>query len=60
VRSLPPDARELAPIVVGNALVGAIILKNEEVCIRCGLCAARCPVGTITMRSFQRKESASA
>ena len=58
VRSLPADARELAPIVVGDALVGSIILKNEEVCIRCGLCAARCPAGTITMRSFQRKESA--
>jgi formate dehydrogenase beta subunit len=58
VRSMPPDARELAPIVVANALVGSIMLKNEEVCIRCGLCAARCPAGTITMRSFQRKEIA--
>ena len=33
-------------------MTGAIFLKDEEVCIRCGLCAARCPVGTITMQSF--------
>lgn len=58
IASLPPDAYELAPIVIAGARAGAIILKNEEVCIRCGLCAARCPAGTITMRSFQRKESA--
>lgn len=58
IASLPPDALELAPIVIGGSQAGAIILKNEEVCIRCGLCAARCPAGTITMRSFQRKESA--
>jgi len=58
VVSLPPDARELAPVIAGDLRVGAIILKNEEVCIRCGLCAARCPAGTITMRSFQPKENA--
>ncbi|MGZ7030406.1 MAG: FAD-dependent oxidoreductase [Thermoanaerobaculia bacterium] len=58
VRSLPPNVRELAPVIVSDMQVGSIILKNEEVCIRCGLCAARCPVGTITMRSFQSKESA--
>ncbi|MGZ4777772.1 MAG: FAD-dependent oxidoreductase, partial [Thermoanaerobaculia bacterium] len=58
VRSLPPNVRELAPVIVSDMQVGSIILKNEEVCIRCGLCAARCPAGTITMRSFQSKESA--
>ncbi|MGZ7080231.1 MAG: FAD-dependent oxidoreductase [Thermoanaerobaculia bacterium] len=58
VRSLPPNVRELAPVIVSDMQVGSIILKNEDVCIRCGLCAARCPAGTITMRSVQSKESA--
>ncbi len=38
--------------------VGALVIKDEEVCIRCGLCAARCPAGTITMQSFSLMEDA--
>jgi formate dehydrogenase (NADP+) beta subunit len=57
VSSLPPAAVELAPILLEAHWAGSVILKDEEVCIRCGLCAARCPVGTITMRSFQRREN---
>jgi NADPH-dependent glutamate synthase beta subunit-like oxidoreductase len=34
---------------------GAII-KNEDKCIRCGLCAQRCPTGAITMESLERQE----
>jgi formate dehydrogenase (NADP+) beta subunit len=33
---------------------GAII-KNEDKCIRCGLCADRCPTGAITMESLERQ-----
>ena len=37
------------------ATAGAII-KDETVCIRCGLCAERCPVDAITMENFTFKE----
>jgi NADPH-dependent glutamate synthase beta subunit-like oxidoreductase/ferredoxin len=51
-RELPPGAIELAPLLRAGRRTGSIFIKDEEVCIRCGLCAARCPVGTITMQSF--------
>ncbi len=34
---------------------GAII-KDETICIRCGLCAERCPVGAITMERVNFRE----
>ena len=56
VREMPESAWELAPILAEGELLGSIIIKDEQVCIRCGLCALRCPVGTITMQSFSTKE----
>ncbi|MEK7317231.1 MAG: FAD-dependent oxidoreductase [Candidatus Eisenbacteria bacterium] len=53
----PAGAGELEPLLVDPGWRGAVILKDEEVCIRCGLCAARCPVGTITMRSGIESEA---
>ncbi len=32
---------------------GAVMIKDETICIRCGLCAERCPVRTITMEAFE-------
>jgi NADPH-dependent glutamate synthase beta subunit-like oxidoreductase/ferredoxin len=32
------------------------IIKNETKCIRCGLCAERCPTGAITMEEFHFEE----
>jgi NADPH-dependent glutamate synthase beta subunit-like oxidoreductase len=42
-----------AELPAGRA--GAII-KNEEKCIRCGLCAQRCPTQAITMESLEQQE----
>jgi formate dehydrogenase (NADP+) beta subunit len=34
--------------------MAAAIIKDETACIRCGLCAARCPTGAITMERVER------
>ena len=34
----------------------AVMIKDEARCIRCGLCAQRCPVGCITLESFYEQE----
>lgn len=36
---------------------GSAIIKDEERCIRCALCARRCPVDAITMERFVCKEA---
>jgi formate dehydrogenase beta subunit len=34
----------------------SVILKDETICIRCSLCAQRCPTGAITMEQYTFKE----
>ncbi|MDP2643680.1 MAG: FAD-dependent oxidoreductase [Desulfobacterales bacterium] len=34
----------------------AAIIKDEERCIRCGLCAKRCPTGAISMEQFEERD----
>jgi formate dehydrogenase (NADP+) beta subunit len=36
---------------------GSVMVKDETICIRCGLCAERCPAHTITMEAFEVFES---
>ena len=35
----------------------AVMLKDDEACTRCALCADRCPTDAITMESFRFKEN---
>jgi NADPH-dependent glutamate synthase beta subunit-like oxidoreductase/ferredoxin len=37
---------------------GAALLKDETACIRCGVCARRCPTGVITMQALYREDEA--
>ena len=36
-----------------QASEGSVMVKDETICIRCGLCAERCPAHTITMEAFE-------
>jgi len=36
-----------------RAVEGSVMVKDETICIRCGLCAERCPAHTITMEAFE-------
>jgi ferredoxin len=47
-----------AEAIFDRSQPGTVIIKDETVCIRCGLCALRCPTGTITMQEFQFQEAA--
>ena len=49
--SLPVDKPE-----DGDVERGAAIIKDEDNCVRCGLCAERCPTGAITMEAFSFRE----
>ena len=40
-----------------DGMPGSVMIKDEERCIRCGLCAMRCPVGCITMQSYTVAET---
>ena len=35
-----------------GVITGSVMLKDETRCIRCGLCAERCPVSEITMEAY--------
>jgi len=35
-----------------GVITGSVMLKDETRCIRCGLCAERCPVSVITMEAY--------
>ncbi|HKD12053.1 MAG TPA: FAD-dependent oxidoreductase [Thermoanaerobaculia bacterium] len=54
---LPGEQREeLAARAEGNGLPLSAMIKDDERCIRCGLCAIRCPTDAMTMEKFSITE----
>jgi formate dehydrogenase (NADP+) beta subunit len=50
---LPPEERAaLTARAEGDGLPLAAMIKDDERCIRCGLCALRCPTDAMTMERF--------
>jgi len=55
--ALPEEQRtELAARAEGNRLPLSAMIKDDDRCIRCGLCAVRCPTDAMTMERFQVTE----
>ena len=46
------ERRELALQAEGNGLPLSAMVKDDDRCIRCGLCAIRCPTDAMTMEKF--------
>jgi NADPH-dependent glutamate synthase beta subunit-like oxidoreductase len=52
------ELRGIAPAdLSAGPVIGAAMIKDETRCIRCGLCALRCPVGEISMEAFHFKSA---
>ncbi len=53
-KRLKAPARNLtqALYVGGNLKTGRVMVKDEDVCLHCGLCAERCPTGAWDMQKY--------
>ncbi|HEX5321177.1 MAG TPA: FAD-dependent oxidoreductase [Stellaceae bacterium] len=52
-RLTAPSTNLTQDLYIGNSLkTGRIMVKDEDVCLHCGLCAERCPTGAWDMRKF--------
>ena len=48
----PAENTEQALYVSGELKTGRVMVKDEDVCLHCGLCAERCPTGAWDMQKF--------
>ena len=52
-RLMAPAFNREQDLYIGDSLkTGRIMVKDEDVCLHCGLCAERCPTGAWDMRKF--------
>jgi NADPH-dependent glutamate synthase beta subunit-like oxidoreductase len=52
-RLIAPALNREQDLYIGDSLkTGRIMVKDEDVCLHCGLCAERCPTGAWDMRKF--------
>jgi formate dehydrogenase (NADP+) beta subunit len=49
---IPAENKE-QPLYIGDGLkTGRVMVKDEDVCLHCGLCAERCPTSAWDMQKF--------
>ena len=48
----PAQHKDQALYVSGDLKTGRVMVKDEDVCLHCGLCAERCPTGAWDMQKF--------
>ena len=48
----PATNTEQALYLAGGLKTGRVMVKDEDVCLHCGLCAERCPTGAWDMQKF--------
>jgi len=48
----PAENLDQALYVSGSLKTGRVMVKDEDVCLHCGLCAERCPTGAWDMQKF--------
>jgi formate dehydrogenase (NADP+) beta subunit len=48
----PASNKEQALYVADGLKTGRVMVKDEDVCLHCGLCAERCPTGAWDMQKF--------
>ena len=52
-RLMAPALNPTQDLYIGNDLkTGRVMVKDEDVCLHCGLCAERCPTGAWDMQKF--------
>jgi NAD-dependent dihydropyrimidine dehydrogenase PreA subunit len=50
---MAPAMNPTQDLYIGNDLkTGRVMVKDEDVCLHCGLCAERCPTGAWDMRKY--------